>query len=175
MEWLINIFITSVCLFTLGLYFTYREKELQSVSQKKLDEARERYLSQIAERKAKEKLEIEKLKAIVVEVEKRHKEILENKSKEPQIVEVSAVSDDEKEAILTEARNRARIIEENAEEEAKEYLSEQKKEVQTKMVDLVMGVTKKMLGSALTYEDHLKLIEQALKDMEGEVRVAKDS
>ena len=150
-DWLINIFITSVCLFTLGLYFTYRERELEAIAKSKLDEAKEKYLEQISKRRAREKEEIGKLKAIVLEIEKKHQE-----------VEVA------RQKILESARKRAMEIEEEAKKKAAEFLDKQKKEVQTKMVDLVMGVVKKVIGQVVSLENHKKIIKSTLDDMEGE-------
>ncbi|KKQ94651.1 MAG: ATPase, F0 complex, subunit B, bacterial [candidate division CPR2 bacterium GW2011_GWC1_39_9] len=173
-DWLINIFITSVCLFTLGLYFTYRERELEAIAKSKLDETKEKYLDQIAKRKAREREEISKLQAIVAEIEKKHQEVEVARQNIGQGSErgagqnVSNVSTEEAEKILESARERAAEIEEEAKKKADEFLDKQKKEVQTKMVDLVMGVVKKVIGQLVSYEDHKKIIKSALDDMEGE-------
>ncbi|PIP30854.1 hypothetical protein COZ22_02435 [bacterium (Candidatus Howlettbacteria) CG_4_10_14_3_um_filter_37_10] len=170
-DWLINIFITSVCLFTLGLYFTYRERELEAIAKSKLDEAKEKYLEQISKRRAREKEEIGKLKAIVLEIEKKHQEVevaRQNIEQESEVSVSQNVSEEEAQKILESARKRAMEIEEEAKKKAAEFLDKQKKEVQTKMVDLVMGVVKKVIGQVVSLENHKKIIKSTLDDMEGE-------
>lgn len=161
-----NLAITGVCLFLLGAYFNYREKKLQKIAENKLGEIRERYLAQNAERKAREKKEIDKLKGIVQDLEDKHRQILKEKNAQSTKKEVRAdLADD----ILKKAKERAQEIENVANEEAQKYLEEQRQEVQTKMVDLVMSVSKKVLTKNLSYEDHQDMIEKALLSVEGEV------
>lgn len=162
-----NLAITGVCLFLLGFYFNWREKKLESIAGSKLKEIREKYITQIAERKAREKKEIEKLKGIVESLEKKHMEIL--KAKKSAKPEDTQENQSESKELLQTAQAKAKEIEQAAKDEAEEYLDEQKKEVQGKMVDLVMGVTKKVITKSLNYEDHKELIEKAFQEVEGEV------
>ncbi len=161
-----NLAITGVCLFLLGYYFNYREKKIQQIAEKKLHEIKEKYLQQIAERKAREKKEIAKLKSIVQDLEDKHRQILRERLNKPKEVIIDKSQADE---IIKKAQEKAKKIEEDVKEEADNFLEEQKKEVQTKMVDLVMGVAKKVLAKSLTYEDHRELIEKAFLEVEGEI------
>jgi F0F1-type ATP synthase membrane subunit b/b' len=159
----INLGITGGCLLLMVMYFNHREKKLQDIAVNKLKESKISYLRQLAFRKVKEKQEIEKLKGIVKKLEEKHRELLlEQKSQAKKSFEA------EREEIIKKAQLRAAKIEQEAREEADNFVEEQKKEVQAKMVDLVMGVTKKLLTKSLKYKDHLELIEEALQDMEGE-------
>lgn len=173
MDWLpvvnINLLVTSVCIFTIGLYFAYREKELSKISEEKLKETKDKYLKEIAERKEKEKEEIQKLKKIVDELEKKQKEINQTRSLIVSEPLPSNKSEEDIENLLEEARKKAQHIEEGAQKKAHDFLEDQKKEVQIKMIDLVMGVAKKVFGQTLTYQDHLELVKKSLREMEGEV------
>lgn len=161
-----NLAITGVCLFLLGFYFNYKERKLQTIAETKLLEIKEKYIRQIAERKAKEKKEIVKLRTIVEDLETKHRQILMSKSAPKPVIAISASEADE---ILKKAKEKAKKIEVEAQAEADKFLESQKKEVQTKMVDLVMGVAKKVLAKSLSYEDHKELIEKAFMEVEGEV------
>lgn len=164
MEQLINIGITGICLMILGFYFNSREKKLQQIAESKLKEIKDKYISLMVERKAKERVEVEKLKKIVDNLEKKHKEMIIQKSSE-----LKDQNDSKAEEVIKRAEERAKKIENEVKENAQKFLEEQKKEVQTKMVDLVMGVSKKVLVKSLSYEDQKLLIENALLEMEGEV------
>ena len=162
---LINILITVCCFIGMGYYFNYREKKLHNLAEKKLLNFKDQYLHNIANRKVKEKSEIDKLKTIARKLEEKHKQILESEKKNAHITK-----DYEAEVtkIIKQAEERARLIEEGVKEDAHKFLEEQKKEVQTKMVDLVLGVTRKVMSRGLTYSEHKRLIEEALAEMEGE-------
>jgi cell division septum initiation protein DivIVA len=166
---LINLLFTSVCIFTIGLYFSYREKEISKISEQKLREVKKKYIGEITERKEKEKEEIKKLKQIVDQLEIKQLEIDQAKNNAPVQPQAKNLSEEEAEELIAEAKEKAHHIEEEARKKAHEYLEDQKKEVQIKMVDLVMGVAKKVFNSTLNYDDHLELVKKSLKEMEGEV------
>lgn len=161
---LINIAIAAVSLVLIGLYFNYREKKIQGIANKKLKDIKQLYIAQLADRKIKEKHEIEKLKKVVEEIEKKHRQILKERNSK-----IKQHYAEEAEAIIKRAEERAKKIEAEVREDARRFLEDQKKEVQTKMVDLVIGVAKKVLTKSLTHDDHKELIEKALLEMEGEV------
>lgn len=161
---LINIIITAVCLVCLGVYFNYREKKLTKMADLKFLEIREKYLVQIAQRKAKEKNEIERIKALVAKLENKHKKI---SSLKPLTPPTEALR--EAEEIVRRTEKRSKQIEHEAKEKAAKFLTEQKQEVEEKMVDLVMNVTKKVLKKTLIYEEQKKLIEEAMMEVEGDL------
>lgn len=160
---LVNIVITAICLFGLGFYFNSREKKLHKMADLKFLEIRERYMVQIAQRKAKEKAEIERIKSILARLETKHKKMLSQKD----VVDPTKYLK-EAEEIVKKTEKRAKEIEKEAKEKADRYVSEQKAEIEGKMVDLVMGVTKKVISKSLNYSDHRELIEQALQEVEGD-------
>lgn len=160
---IINIIITAICLLGLGFYFNSREKKLHKMADLKFLEIRERYMVQIAQRKAKEKAEIERIKSILARLEDKHKKIL---SQKPSGDTSKAMK--EVEEIVKKTEKRAKEIEKEAKEKADRYVAEQRAEIESKMVDLVMDVTKKVLSKSLNYSDHKELIEQALQEVEGE-------
>lgn len=164
LELFINIAITAVCLFGLGLYFNAREKKVQRMAEEKLGDIKDKFIHLTATRKVKEKQEIEKIKGIVSELEKKHKEVLIAQKARP-----SKDYSKEADAIIKQAEEKADQIEKEVKERADKFLEEQRKEVQTKMVDLVMEVTRKVLTKSLTYKDHKELIESALMEADGEV------
>lgn len=164
-EILVNIAITGVCLFLMGIYFNYRETKIQQIADKKFGEIKEKYLSQIAAKKAKEKQEINRLKKVVEALEKQHIQFLQAQGGS---VANGKIMSEEALVILKKAQERAKKIEEEVKTEAKNFLEDQKREVQIKMVDLVMGVTKRVMAKSLTYEEHKKMIEDALKEVESE-------
>jgi F0F1-type ATP synthase membrane subunit b/b' len=166
MDLLINIAITGMCLFLLGIYFNYREKRLTTIADRRIKELKEKYVAQISDRKAREKKEIEKLKDIVISLETEHKKILKEKATNP--AKNTKLYEQEARKIIKHAEERARRIEQEVRDDARHFLEQQKKEVQTKMVDLVMGVAKKVLAKSLTYEEHKELIETTLMEVEGE-------
>jgi F0F1-type ATP synthase membrane subunit b/b' len=160
----INIAITLLSLGVITYYFNYREKKISGVASKKLKDIKQLYVAQLTDRKMKEKQEIEKLKKVVDNIEKKHRDFVKqqnSKLKEHYLAEA--------EVIIKKAEERAKKIEAEVKEDAKHFLEEQKKEVQTKMVDLVMGVAKKVLSKSLTHDEHKELIEKALLEMEGEI------
>lgn len=161
---LINIAITAACLVILGLYFSNRERRLTNMADSKFLEIREKYLMQVAQRKAKEKAEIEKIKSLVTRLESKHKKIISQKSdvSGPDITAHAA-------EIIHQAEKRAKQIEAESKQKADKFLDDQKKDVETKMVDLVMDVTKKVLARSLSYEDQKDLIEKALLEVEGDI------
>jgi hypothetical protein len=163
MSLLVNLVITGACLLLLGMYFNYRERRLHHIAEKKIQQIKEHFQKTLAERKVKEKKEIEKLKGLVEELEKHHKKMLREKNAHP-----PKDYQTEADSVIQKAKEQAERIEEEVRLEAQKFLEEQKKEVQTKMVDLVMGVTKKVLGKALNYDNHKELIEHALLEVEGE-------
>lgn len=154
-----NIILTAVCLVALGLYYSFREKKLNKMADLKFLEIREKYLVQIAQRKAKEKAEIEKIRNILFKLENKHKKLISLKPSQ-----IPSESLREAEEIV----KRSKQIEEEAKQKAEKYLADQKAEVEERMVDLVMNVTKKVLSKTLTYDDQKELIEQALAEVEGE-------
>ena len=160
---LFNIIVTAVCLVALGLYFNFREKKLNKMADLKFLEIREKYLVQIAQRKAKEKTEIDRIKNILLKLENKHKKLI---SLKPSAIPTESLR--EAEEIVRRTEKRSRQIEEESKQKAEKYLSDQKAEVEEKMVDLVMNVTKKVLSKTLTYDDQKELIEQALDEVEGE-------
>ncbi len=159
----INIVITVICLIALGLYFNYREKKLTKMADLKFLEIREKYLVQIAQRKAKERAEIDKIRNILIKLENKHKKLV---SLRPSSPPTDALR--EAEEIVRRTEKRAKQIEQEAQEKADKFLAEQKTEVENKMVDLVMSVTAKVVSKSLSYEDHKELINQALQEIEGE-------
>ncbi len=163
-ELYLNILITLVCFLALGFYFNRREKRLQMIAEGKLSDFKDRYLDNIAKRKLKERQEIEKLKIIVEDLESRHKKLLHEKTTQ----HTSKTFDEEANRVIKAAEERAKKIEDEMRGKANKFLEDQKKEVQGKMVDLVMGVTKKILTKSLSYHDHKQLIETAVMEMEGE-------
>lgn len=162
---LINIVITGICLFVLGLYFNSRERKITRVADKKFEEIKENYIAQIIHRKAKEKQDIERLKGIVAKLQDKQRELATEKPPPPPPSYLKKVDE-----IMQKATEKAKKIEAAVQENAKKFLDEQKTEVQTKMVDMVIGVSKKVLPKALNYEDHKSLIEEALGEIEGEVK-----
>ncbi len=142
----LNIGTTAICLLVIAFYFNYREKKIQGIAGVKLKEIKDNYLDKLARRKLKEKQEIERLKKIVENLEKKHKEILTEKKKE-----VKKAWDKDAEDIIKKAEAKSKEIEDQAKIEVDKFMAEQKKEVQTKMVDLVMGVTKKVLARSIDY------------------------
>ena len=162
-EIIINVLITSICLFALGAYFNHRERKLKDIANNQYLQIRDRLAHKIIERKAKEKIEIERLKTIVSDIEKQHKKILFEDNRE-----LNRFSEEEMDEITRQAEEKAKLMEEDMKKNAKKFMEDQRREVQTRMVDLVMGVTKKVLSGGLTYKDHKKLIENALMEMEGE-------
>jgi exonuclease VII large subunit len=122
-------------------------------------------LHHVAKRKVNEKKEIDKLKTIARRLEDKHRKLLtEEKGNKKNDINFEA----EVEKIIKQAQEKARQIEDDARAEMQKFIEAEQKDVQSKMVDLVMGVTKKVLTRGLTYSDHKGLIEEALSEMEGE-------
>ena len=161
---IINICITIIALVILVLYYNYREKKLMRMADQKFLDIREKYLAQIGHRKAKEKSEIARIKDLVPKLEKKHQNLITQKSAVPDINQVKA----EGEKIILEAKAKANQIQKEAEQKADKYIADQKAEIETKMVDLVINVTKKVMKKTLAYEDHVDIIENALMEVEGE-------
>ncbi len=166
LDLLINVFITGLCLLGMGLYFNHREKKLHSVAEKRLYSFKDQYLHHVARRKVKEKEEIAKLKELARKLEEKHLQMIVSEKKVT--VQNKDYLEIEVEKVMKQAQEKARQIEEETKASSQIFLEEQKKEVQMKMVDLVMGVTEKVLNKTLAYDDHKKMIEEALADMEGE-------
>ncbi len=158
-----NVIITVICLMALAFYFNYREKKLNKMADLKFLEIREKYLLQIARRKAKEKTEIERIRNILIKLENKHKKLITMK---PSAIPAEFLK--EAEDIVRRTEKRSKQIEDEAKQKAEKYLLDQKAEVEEKMVDLVMNVTKKVLSKSLSYEDHKELVEQALSEVEGD-------
>lgn len=169
-ELFINIVITIICLMALGLYFNRREKKLQFLATSKFREIEELYLHQLAKRKVKERHEVEKLKNIVDGLEEKHKKLLAEKNAQQNHLKGYSAEADK---IIKAAQEKANAIEEEVRQKSKLFLKEQEAEVRSKMVDLVIGVTKKVIARNLTYLDHKELIEKAVLEMEGEETDAK--
>ncbi|MEI6498707.1 MAG: hypothetical protein WCO23_01965 [bacterium] len=163
MELIYNILITLVCFLSLGFYFNRREKRLQLIAESKLSDFKDHYLDNITKRKLKERQEIEKLKTIVIDLETRHKKLLTDRATFS-TKNINAETD----KIIKTAEERGQKIEAEMRQKADKFLEDQKREVQGKMVDLVMGVTKKILAKSLSYNDHKELIESAVLEMDGE-------
>lgn len=166
LELIINIVITGLCLFVLAMYFNRREKKLQHFTESKFEDVKGQYKEQVEKRKQKEKEEIEKLKNIVGKLQEKHKAMLlaqKNELKNNQNYNKEAID------IIKNAEKNAKKIEQEVREDARIFLEEQKKEVQAKMVDLVMGVTKKVLARSLDYDEQKELIEEAFLEVEGEL------
>jgi len=161
---IINITITVVCLAALAFYFNYREKKLNKMADMKFLEIREKYLVQIAQRKAKERLEIDKIKSLLGRLETKHKKLISNKPN----VDTSEFLH-KAEEIIKRTEKRSKQIEAEAHEKAAKYFADQKKEIETKMVDLVINVSKKVLSKSLDYEKQKELIEKALLEVEGDI------
>lgn len=160
----VNLVITGACLILLAFYFNYREKKLNTMADKKFLDIREKYLVQIAQRKAKEKMEIDKIKQLLVKLESKHKKLIGNKPN----VDTSEILQ-KAEEIIKRTEKRSKQIETEAKQKADKYLSDQKKEIETKMVDLVMDVTKKVLSKSLDYDAQKELVEKALQEVEGDI------
>ena len=160
----VNLIITAVCLVILAVYFNYREKKLNAMADKKFLDIREKYLVQIAQRKAKERAEIDKIKQLLAKVETKHKKLISSK---PTINSTEFLK--KAEEIIKRTEKRSKQLELEAKNKADKYLEDQKQEIETKMVDLVMGVTRKVLAKTLDYEDQKELIEKALRQVEGDI------
>lgn len=160
----VNLIITGACLIILAVYFNYRERKLNAMADKKFLDIREKYLVQIAQRKAKERAEIDRIKQLVLKLETKHKKLINNK---PTINSTEFLK--KAEEIIKRTEKRSKQIELEAKEKADKYLDDQKKEIETKMVDLVMNVTKKVLAKSLDYDDQKELIEKALHEVEGDI------
>lgn len=161
---IMNIIITAICLIVLIFYFNHRERKMQKMADHKFSDIREKYLVQIAKRKARERAEIERLKAIVARLQhKHHEQILDQKGKQKIRLNMAQAED-----LLKRAHTRAKEIEKEAREKSQKFIDDQKKEVQTKMIDLVIGVTKKVLTKGLSYDDQKALIEEAIAEVEGD-------
>lgn len=162
---IINIAVTAICLLALGIYFNNREKRLSRMADQKFLEIREKYLVQIAQRKAKEKVEIEKIRELLHRVESKHKTLVTSKVRAQNNAELIQKAQD----IIKRTEKRSRQIEIEAQQKAQKYLDDQKKEIETKMVDLVMNVTKKVLTKSLDYDTQKELIEKTLMEIEGDM------
>lgn len=160
----VNLIITGACLVILAVYFNYREKKLNQLADKKFLDIREKYLVQIAQRKAKERVEIDRIRQLVMKLETKHKKLISNK---PSINSTEFLK--KAEEIIRRTEKRSKQIEAEAKEKADKYLDDQKKEIETRMVDLVMNVTKKVLAKSLDYEEQKELIEKALLEVEGDI------
>lgn len=161
---IINLSITAVCLIVLAVYFNYREKKLNKMADMKFLDIREKYLVQIAQRKAKERLEIDKIKNILSKLETKHKKLITHK---PNLDTSEFLH--KAEEIIRRTEKRSKQIEAEAREKADKYFTDQKNEIETKMVDLVMNVTKKVLSKSLDYNQQKELIEKALLEVEGDI------
>ena len=161
---IINVAITVTALVALVFYYNFREKKLLKMADKKFLEIREKYLVQIGQRKTKEKNEIARIKDLVLKLERKHQNLLAKESAVPDINDAKAEAD----KIIALAHAQAEQIQKEADQKAKKHISDQKAEIETKMVDLVINVTKKVLKKSLGYKDHVDLIESALMEVEGE-------
>lgn len=162
----INVAITGVCLLILGIYYNFREKRFQGLADDKFQEVKEKYIMEIAAKKARERAEIEKLKEIVSKVEEKHRRVIAEKN----VAKAPVYDLKEVDNIIKNAEEKAAKLIEEAREESRQFLEDQRKEVQEKMIDLVIGVTRKVLQKSLSYKDHKELIEAAFKEMEGETK-----
>lgn len=168
-EMVINLSITAACFFALGLYFNRRERKVHDLAERKLGEIRDLYIQQMARRRTKEKQEIERVKTLVTKLEDKHKKLMEIQRTQNQAhIDTGAAAE-----MIKKAEERAKQVEAEIKENAQKFLEEQQKEVQLKMVDLVIGVTKKVLAKGLSYNEHKQLIDEALAEVEGEELDAK--
>ena len=172
----INLIITGICVLLIGVYFNLREKKIHKLASSKIKELQDKYAKIVTEKRQIESAELQKLKNIANELEEEYKNIRVTKRTLSAAEErnKNIVDTTEFKQILHDAKIKAaQIVRDakiNAEEEAEDYLEHKKREIETKIVDLVIAITKKILSGGLSYDQHKKAIEDAFMEMEGKLK-----